>query len=119
VIFWKALAATDLIILLGYGCAILRRKEKLRRADSIILPTSLIGTIGLFDYAFELHMFLPLLWRAILPLFLASSAFELVSAGKKTDANAGTLIGITIAGLMLGFSAVAMYRLGGSRWIGS
>jgi hypothetical protein len=117
-IFWKPLAAIDLAILLGYGWALLRRDEEFRRADAISVPASLIGTTSLFVYAFELRVFSPLIWRVLLPLFVGASAFELVSAGKKPDANTGTLIGMAIAGLIVAFSTVAMYRLGGAHWIG-
>ena len=117
-IFWKALAAIDFAILSGYGWTVLARRQKLEAVDGIFVPTSLVGFTSLIAYAFGLHFLSPSIWRAIVPLFLATSAFEIASVARKPATNAGALAGLAIATLIVGFSAVAMYRLGGSRWLG-
>ncbi len=117
-LFWKLLVAIDVLINIGYWRAVWKGTEQIRGFDVVSVPVGLIGTIGLAIYAFSLPSPSPIVWRYVLPAVVASGAWEIASAASKSDFDAGTLIAIGLAMLLVGFTSVALYRLGGSSWIG-
>lgn len=117
-LFWKLFVAADLLIFGAYGYAIGTGKERLRRSDFVTIPVGLIGLMGLIIYAFSLPKFATLAWRIFLPIFVASAAWEIADAANKPHFDVGRAIGVAMATVIAGFTSIALYRLGGSLWIG-
>lgn len=116
-LFWKLLFAIDALLLVGFLFSVWRGYG-LTRFDLVAIPVELVGSAGLATYAFALPTLPNIFWRAFLPVFLASNAWEIAVAAGKDDRNAGTLIGAVMAALFVGLTAIALYRLGGSTGIG-
>jgi len=118
-LFWKILAVVDVIINLGYWSAIWVGSHRMERSDFLLVPAGLLGTVGVIAYAFSLRTASPLVWRLALPIVLASAAWEIAAVvANDRDPNFGTVVGVAIVTLLAGFTSVALYRLGGSEWIG-
>ena len=117
-LFWKLFAALDVLVNLAYWRAVVRGDQKLDRKDAITLPIGLTGTFGLITYAFSLQTQPMLFWRFFLPVLIMSSAWEIASAASEDEFGVGPLIGVALAFLLVGFTSIAIYRLGGSAWIG-
>ena len=118
-LFWKLLLAADVLVNIGYWRAVLSGKERLEGLDLLCIPIGLIGTLGLATYAFTLPTFPQLFWRGFLPIFIALTAWEISKAAVKSGLDWGTLVGVGFAMLLVGLTSVALYRLGGSAWIGA
>ena len=117
-LFWKLLVAADLLITIAYWLAVWKGREHPHGFDFASLPVGIIGTMGLVTYAFELPTLHPALWKAFLPIFLISGTWEIAAAIKKSDFDVGEIIGLLLAFLLVGFTSIALYRLGGFSWNG-
>ena len=117
-ILWKLLVAADLLLLTGYLVAVWKRQEHVRNFDYATIPVSLIRTIGLIFYAFSISAVSPTFWRFFLPVFVVSGAWEISAAVNTDDFEVGTAIGGVFALVLVGLTSVALYRLGGSHWLG-
>lgn len=117
-LFWKLIVAVDVLVISGYWVAVWKGKERIAGFDFVSLPIGLLGTLGLGMYAFSLPTLSDLFWRYFLPFFIASAAWEVTGAANTPDFDAGTLVGVGLALLLIGLTAIAIYRLGGSAWIG-
>jgi hypothetical protein len=117
-LFWKLIVAVDLLVISGYWVAVWKGKERITGFDFVSLPIGLLGSLGLTMYAFSLTTPSVLFWRYFLPVFIASAAWEVAKAANTPDFDAGTLLGVCVALLLIGLTAIALYRLGGSTWIG-
>lgn len=117
-LLWKLLVVADLLVLVGYSAAVWKRQECIHGSDLVTLPINLVGTIGLIIYAFSIPPPWSEFWRLFLPIFAASGAWEISAAMNTDHFNVGTVIGAALALILVGFTSVAVYRLGGSHWIG-
>lgn len=117
-LFWKLLVAIDLLIGAGYSVAIWKRRERGHGFDFVSIAVGLAGTAGLILYAFSLPAISALFWRAFLPVFIASCAWEVADVTRGKRLLIETVVGVVPALLLVGFMSVALYRLGGSQWIG-
>ena len=116
--FWKIVFTVDVLVNAGFWLSVWKGNERLNAFDTFIIPTGLIGTVGLAMYAFGLATMPQLFWRCFLPLFIASGAWDITQAAREPDFDTGTAIGIAAAVLLVGLTSVAIYRLGGSAWVG-
>jgi hypothetical protein len=117
-LFWKLLVALDLVIAAGYSASVWKGHERLDAFDFISIPVALIGIFGLTTYAFSVPTVPELIWRIFLPVFVSWSGWEVAQAASKDGIGVDTIFGIVQALLLVGFTSVALYRLGGSHWIG-
>ena len=116
--FWKVFVVVDLLIAAGYWWAVWKGKQRPHAFDIVSIPVGVLGSLGLIMYAFSLPTPSQLIWRAFLPIFIASSAWEIATAVKNEGISAEAVFGVAPALLLVGFTSVALYRLGGSHWVG-
>ena len=116
-LFWKIFAVIDVLINLGYWHAVATGRERLTRLDVLTVPVGLIGTVGVILYAFALSTIPEQFWHYFLPIFIGIAGWEIAKAACKPEAEIGTFIGVALAIALVGFTSVALYRLGGSTWI--
>lgn len=116
--WWKVLALADVAISIGYWRSVLAGRTPLERFDLVANSVAMAGSLGLISYAFSIQMLPPLLWRILLPIFLLVSGWEIAKAVDKHGAVRDAYIGAIPALLLVGFTSIALYRLGGERWIG-
>ena len=116
-LLWKLLVVADLLILASYIVAVWKRHEHFGRSDYLTVPIGAVGTAGLITYAFSLPTLSPVFWRIFLPVLAVSGAWEMTRAVNKEGFNLGTAIGGLIALALVGFTSIALFRLGGSHWV--
>ena len=116
-LFWKLFAVVDVLINMGYWHAIATGRERLTRIDVLTVPVGLIGTVGVISYAFSLSAVPMQFWHYFLPIFIGIAGWEIAEAARKSDAEIGTFIGVSLVIALAGFTSVALYRLGESKWI--
>jgi hypothetical protein len=108
---WKLLAVADLLITAGYWFAVLSGREEapagLDRAQETI---NLVGLVGLVSYSFNLPTLPPLFWAILLPMFMASIAWELATVPVK-GMNAGGWMALALLNVLAAFTSLALYRL--------
>ena len=117
-LWWKLLALVDVALNLGFWLAVFRGRTKLDRFDLITIPVGLAGTLGLLCYAFSMSTLPQVFWRLILPIFILVSGWEIAKKVTEPNADRDTYVATIPVLFLIGFMAVALYRLGGERWVG-
>ena len=117
-LLWKILACIDVLINLGYWHAVLSGRERLKGFDFLAVPIGLVGTLALITYAFSQPALPETFWRLFLPFFIAAAAWEIMKAANRPDLDVGRLLGVGMVLILVGFTSVAIYRLGGTHWAG-
>jgi hypothetical protein len=117
-LFWKLFAGVDVLVAVGYLWSVWSCRESFRLFDAIGTAVWLVGSGGMIIYAFSLPAISQPLWRAFLPIFLAVGAWEISAEVKRGRIRPATLAGIVVGLLVVSVNSVALYRLGGSHWLG-
>jgi hypothetical protein len=116
-LFWKLFVVLDVAINIGYWHAVLTGREGLGRYDKITIPIGLVGSLGLISYAFSLPILWDWFWQFFLPIYMLDACWEVAKAINRPEPNPGTYIGAGLSILIIGFTSIALYRLGGANWI--
>jgi hypothetical protein len=115
-VFWKILFGLDVLATAAWVAAIWHGQERLDRWDFVALPVCLVGVAGLGLYAFEWPSGPSMVWRVILPVFIACAAKEIANAVNDKHLRLMTAVSATPAVAIAGFTSVALYRLAGQGW---
>ena len=115
-LFWKLFAAVCVLVTLAYWRDVLTEKYKLERFDLLWSPVDLLATAGVVIYAFSLPSLPAWAWLCLFPLFIASVAAEMMSIVRNSELDSGTWVGLAVALLLAGFTAVAVSRLAEPAW---
>lgn len=114
-LLWKLFAAVSGLIYLAYGYSVLKGTELLRRVDVFYIPVGVIGTFGVFAYAYSVTSIPTIAWTVFLPIYVGVTGWEIAEVVADADADVGTYVGIGLVMILAGFTSVALFRLGG--WV--